>query len=138
LKAVALGLAATGNLTGASYVFQVGKRYEIRMIIGGEETMSWGTIERYEHPLLKFTDVNIRSLESHLPDTTLHGEITPFCISHRRRNRSAARTLQRVTPPQRRSDAVDAGRSYGSFARHVGFGGGSREKTASRHVEAYG
>ena len=45
------------------------------MIIGGEETMSWGTIERYEHPLLKFADVNIRSLESHRPDTTLHGEI---------------------------------------------------------------
>jgi hypothetical protein len=56
-------------------VFQVGKRYEIRMIIGGEETMSWGTIERYEHPLLKFADVNIRSRESHLPDTILHGEI---------------------------------------------------------------
>jgi hypothetical protein len=66
-------------------VFQVGKRYEIRMIIGGEETMSWGTIERYEHPLLKFADVNIRSRESHLPDTTLHGEIinvtSPYFIS---------------------------------------------------------
>jgi len=56
-------------------VFQVGKRYEIRMIIGGEETMSWGTIERYEHPLLKFADVNVRTPESHLPDTTLYGEI---------------------------------------------------------------
>ena len=66
-------------------MFQVGKRYEIRMIIGGEETMSWGTIERYEHPLLKFADVNLRSLESHLPDTTLHGEIinvtSPYFIS---------------------------------------------------------
>jgi len=56
-------------------VFQVGKRHEIRMIIDGEETMSWATIERYEHPLLKFADANVRSLESHLPDTTLHGEI---------------------------------------------------------------
>jgi hypothetical protein len=74
-----------GNLKGASYVFQVGKRYEIRMIICGEETMSWGTIERYEYPLLKFSDVNIRSRESHLPDTTLHGEIinvtSPYFIS---------------------------------------------------------
>jgi hypothetical protein len=56
-------------------VFQVGKRYEIRMILDGEETMSWATVEHYEHPLLKFADVNVRSLESHLPDTILHGEI---------------------------------------------------------------
>ena len=76
LKAVAPGSSRKGKPhRGVSYLFQVGKRYEIRMIIGGEETMSWGTIERYEHPLLKFADVNIRPLESHLPDTTLHGEI---------------------------------------------------------------
>jgi hypothetical protein len=36
------------------------------------------------------------------------------------------------------SDAVDPGRSHGSCGRHVGFGGGSREKTAARHVKAYG
>jgi hypothetical protein len=86
-------------------VFQVGKRYEIRMIIGGEETMSWGTIERYEHPLLKFADVNVRALESHLPDTTLCGEIVnvtspnfisavpcqPLTHEHIRRENVAAR-----------------------------------------------
>jgi hypothetical protein len=50
--------------------------------LGHTAIVSWGTTERYEHPLLKFADVNNRSLESHLPDTTLQGEIinvTPPC-----------------------------------------------------------
>lgn len=38
-------------------MFEVGKTYEIRMIEGGEETTSWHTVERYEHPLLKLADV---------------------------------------------------------------------------------
>jgi hypothetical protein len=39
-------------------MFEVGKKYEIRMIIGGEETSIWRTVEKYEHPLLKFADVH--------------------------------------------------------------------------------
>ena len=38
-------------------MFELGKRYEIRMIVDGVETMMWQTVEKYEHPLLKFADV---------------------------------------------------------------------------------
>jgi hypothetical protein len=45
------------------------------VLLGHTAIVSWGTTECYEHPLLKFADVNKRSLESHLPDTTSQGEI---------------------------------------------------------------
>ena len=48
-------------------MFELGKRYEIRMIIGGEETTMWPTIEKYEHPLVKFADVP--------PDDLLNSEV---------------------------------------------------------------
>jgi hypothetical protein len=75
--ALRLRLDGSGNRDNGteSLMFEVGKRYGVRMIIDGEETISWRTIECYEHPLLKFADVNVRSQESHLPDTTLRGEI---------------------------------------------------------------
>ncbi len=31
-------------------------RYEIRMIEGGDEVLFWGTVESYEHPLIKMED----------------------------------------------------------------------------------
>lgn len=39
-------------------MFEVGQRYEIKMIIDGEETTMWRTVEKYEHPLLKFADIH--------------------------------------------------------------------------------
>jgi len=53
-------------------MFEVGKRYEIRMIIGGDETTLWATIEKYEHPLIKFADV---PPDEFLNTEVLHGEI---------------------------------------------------------------
>lgn len=38
-------------------MFEVGKRYEFRMIECGDEILFWGAVERYEHPLLKIADV---------------------------------------------------------------------------------
>lgn len=55
-------------------MFEVGKKYEIRMIIDGEETTMWKTVEKYEHPLLKFTDVHAKGNEF-LKEKTIHGEI---------------------------------------------------------------
>ena len=55
-------------------MFEVGRNYEIRMIIDGVETTMWQTIERYEHPLLKFADVTINA-ENGLPTRTIKGEI---------------------------------------------------------------
>jgi hypothetical protein len=40
-------------------MFEVGKRYTIRMIEGGDESSSSRVVERYEHPLLKFADTQI-------------------------------------------------------------------------------
>ena len=37
-------------------MFEIGQKYEFRMIEGGAETMFWGTIETYEHPLVKIAD----------------------------------------------------------------------------------
>jgi hypothetical protein len=56
-------------------MFEVGKKYEIRMIIGGEETTMWQTIEKYEHPLVKFADIPASSVEPYLIPRTIHGEI---------------------------------------------------------------
>ena len=37
-------------------MFEVGKNYEFRMMEGGDEVTFWGTVEKYEHPLIKLTD----------------------------------------------------------------------------------
>lgn len=37
-------------------MFEVGKRYEFRMIEGGDEVLFWGKIDKYEHPLIKLAD----------------------------------------------------------------------------------
>lgn len=37
-------------------MFKVGKRYEFRMLEGGDEILFWGVVETYEHPLLKLED----------------------------------------------------------------------------------
>lgn len=31
--------------------------YKIQMIEGGDEMTMWGTVEKYEHPLIKLADV---------------------------------------------------------------------------------
>ncbi len=56
-------------------MFQVGKKYEVRMIIGGEETTMWRTVESYEHPMVKFADVKFDGRNEFLPAGTLWGEI---------------------------------------------------------------
>lgn len=38
-------------------MFEVGKRYRIRMIEGGDEVSFSRVIEKYDHPLVKFADV---------------------------------------------------------------------------------
>jgi hypothetical protein len=42
-------------------MFEVGKKYEIHFIEGGVEVTSWGTVEKYEHPLVKFQDEEIEA-----------------------------------------------------------------------------
>ncbi len=37
-------------------MFEVGAKYEFRIIEGGDETQFWGTVESYEHPLIKLAD----------------------------------------------------------------------------------
>lgn len=37
-------------------MFEIGAKYEFRMIEDGDEVTFWGTIETYEHPLIKLTD----------------------------------------------------------------------------------
>jgi len=48
--------------------------YEIQMIIDGNETTMWCTVEKYEHPLVKFADVQIDAIND-LPAHTIRGEI---------------------------------------------------------------
>jgi hypothetical protein len=52
-------------------MFEVGKKYEIRMIEGGTETVFWRTVEMYEHPLVKFADSHF----SDQADEVVAGEI---------------------------------------------------------------
>jgi len=56
-------------------MFEVGKRYEIRMIIGGDETTMWRTVEKYEHPLVKFADGHSDAKNDYLTAGTVRGEI---------------------------------------------------------------
>lgn len=37
-------------------MFKVGQKYEFRMLEGDGEVTFWGTIEAYEHPLIKLAD----------------------------------------------------------------------------------
>jgi len=51
-------------------LFRVGRKYKFHMMVDGKETILWGTVEAYDHPLLKLEDVepallpNIRILAS--------------------------------------------------------------------------
>ncbi len=38
-------------------MFEVGKRYVIRMIVHGDEFLMSRTVESYDHPLVKFADI---------------------------------------------------------------------------------
>lgn len=44
-------------------MFEVGRRYEFRMIEGGDEILFRGTVDRYEHPLIKIADAPASSPE---------------------------------------------------------------------------
>ena len=56
-------------------MFEVGKRYEIRMIVAGSEITRWETVQSYEHPLVKFADTHYAPDSSFLPGQTFRGEI---------------------------------------------------------------
>ena len=50
-------------------MFEVGKRYEIHFIENGDEPTMWRTVERYEHPLVKFADMQpVRVIITGLPE----------------------------------------------------------------------
>ena len=40
-------------------MFEVGKRYNFRMIQDGDEVTFGGTVAFYEHPLIKLADLNV-------------------------------------------------------------------------------
>lgn len=56
-------------------MFEAGKRYQIRMIIDGEDSMLWRTVEKYEHPLVKFADTHFDARNDYLPAGSVRGEI---------------------------------------------------------------
>ncbi len=56
-------------------MFEVGKRYDFRMLVGGEETSSSGLVERYDHPLLKTADVDFSADSKFFPGGIVKGEI---------------------------------------------------------------
>lgn len=41
-------------------MFKEGAKYEFHMLEGGDDVTSWGTIEKYEHPLIKLEDTQVR------------------------------------------------------------------------------
>lgn len=45
-------------------MFKVGSRYEFTVIEAGDETTFWGTIESYEHPLIKLEDRRASDMSS--------------------------------------------------------------------------
>lgn len=57
-------------------MFEVGRRYEIRMIESGEEISRYGVVELYEHPLLKLQDATFPAGSIYMPQgATLRGPI---------------------------------------------------------------
>lgn len=40
-------------------MFKVGANYKFHMVEGGDEVTFWGTIEKYEHPLIKLEDTQM-------------------------------------------------------------------------------
>jgi hypothetical protein len=56
-------------------MFEIGKRYEIRMIRDGEEGTTSRIIEKYDHPLVKFADLNAKAIEPYLSERIIRGEI---------------------------------------------------------------
>lgn len=53
-------------------MFEVGRRYEFRMIEGDGEVQFWGVVEKYEHPLIKLA--NIPPIDD-VTDAELPGQI---------------------------------------------------------------
>jgi hypothetical protein len=51
-------------------MFEVGKKYEFHMLEAGDDVTFWGTIERYEHPLIKLEDTDALSISF----GDIHGE----------------------------------------------------------------
>jgi hypothetical protein len=47
-------------------MFEVGKRYEFKMVDEDGHRTFWGVVERYEHPLLKLEDTKMSKVRIHL------------------------------------------------------------------------
>lgn len=75
-------------------MFEVGKNYEFRMIEGGDEVTFWGQIEKYEHPLIKLSDLHLE-LRAVQKSETIHGRIinvtSPNFVSAVRRREERAK-----------------------------------------------
>lgn len=56
-------------------LFEVGKRYDFRRMIGGEETQMAGRVESYDHPMLKTADENFDADSKFFPGGIVRGEI---------------------------------------------------------------
>lgn len=56
-------------------MFEVGKEYEVRMLSGSDEVTMWRTVECYEHPLLKFADIEHAGRGEFLKARVVRGEI---------------------------------------------------------------
>lgn len=62
-------------------MFEAGKTYEIKMILDGDETTMWRTVERYEHPLLKIADTPPSALSSKVIKGEIINVTSPNFIS---------------------------------------------------------
>ncbi len=56
-------------------MFEIGKKYEMRMIIDGKETTMMGIVEKYEYPLLKLADTVVKASGGYLEAKTIRGDI---------------------------------------------------------------
>jgi len=86
-------------------MFEVGRRYEVRMIIDGGETIMWRIVEKYEHPLLKFADAHFDAKNEYLPASTVRGEIVNvsspnFISAVEQEAKPIADRLQTSKPPR--------------------------------------
>lgn len=63
-------------------MFEVGKRYEFRRIIGGDESSMSGRVESYDHPLLKTADETFDADSKFFPGGVVKGEIINVTSPH--------------------------------------------------------
>lgn len=56
-------------------MFVVGKEYEFHLLEGEDEITMHGTIEKYEHPLIKCADIHFSKDSAFMPGKTVPGQI---------------------------------------------------------------